>query len=1080
MKFRRKYTVLLAAIVTSLVFLFGLAQADDVDNRIYQLNQKLQAGELPWTAGRTSVSDLSPEERKNLLGGPSEPLELEPTAGESLPSDYSGGASASWDWRNVGGTNWMTPVTDQMCGDCWAHATCGSMEVRLRWQRGGTYGYELPINLSERYAVTCSPHGSCSSWNIPGLLNYIQSDGIPDEDCLPYDPALDCTDRCSNWSHRVYKVTNHGTYTDFSSNGDVMNSCEYSGPIAVWMMVYDDLWDYNGGIYIRTSSVEEGGHFVNIVGWGTSGSTPYWICKNSWGEDWGVNGYFYIRRGTNESRIEEQAYWLTPQNLPNLDDSTPTGWDYPIVPRGDATATAGSCHVSPTLPGNSAGTYWNVNWINEGSVEARDNVTHLSVDDIYTNWFSISYQPAGYETKHINYNSQTIKGGRHTICQNIDLDNRVWEYDESDNTYCRQFVWSPKALYNNVPQARSAPPKKDTLGYSSYNCDGFSFLVQQDHPDDWWSAVGVLPFSSGADYDVRLHDIGTYTGSEGGFGSYLEYSSYSGSVSDFVIVNNNMTSAGTYYAGILNDNEGTGDFRIEEDTSEKIYDGTNGPYSKTTTNVLDIYEYDISTSGDYGFKLDQTSGTCDLGMSLYDDETVTASKSEYMTGGYANSAGDGGDEYMRVTIPDPGFHGLVVWKADSSDYAKSAGYNIKVGPCATPGALANPSPADVATNVSVEADLDWDDCADTEYYEVWLREGFDSWVKQGDTETSAWTLPTLNEATHYDWFVRAWNICGTSISIYWDFITEDNTPPAPNPMTWATEPYETSTSSISMVATTATDPSGPVEYYFFTYGGTPSAWQTSTTYTDSGLSANTQYSYWVRARDNAQNPNYTVWTPQTYEYTDIETPTGITFGAVTITSIQARSTNTPSGLTLGSSGLYISNDTAGTVSGWKQDNNYWTSGSLHPNTEYSFRAIARNGDANNTRWCPTENRYTLANQPAAAAFSHVTQTSIRANWTANGNPAGTQYYCQNTTAGTGSGWTTNTSWNSAGLSPDTTYSFHVRARNADGEVTDWTSLGSEHTLPAGDPCEGNFDGDTDVDGNDLAVFAADFGRTDCP
>jgi hypothetical protein len=29
------------------------------------------------------------------------------------------------------------------------------------------------------------------------------------------------------------------------------------------------------------------------------------------------------------------------------------------------------------------------------------------------------------------------------------------------------------------------------------------------------------------------------------------------------------------------------------------------------------------------------------------------------------------------------------------------------------------------------------------------------------------------------------------------------------------------------------------------------------------------------------------------------------------------------------------------------------------------------------------------------------------------------------------------------------------------------------------PCEGNFDGDTDVDGSDLAVFAADFGRTDC-
>ena len=31
-----------------------------------------------------------------------------------------------------------------------------------------------------------------------------------------------------------------------------------------------------------------------------------------------------------------------------------------------------------------------------------------------------------------------------------------------------------------------------------------------------------------------------------------------------------------------------------------------------------------------------------------------------------------------------------------------------------------------------------------------------------------------------------------------------------------------------------------------------------------------------------------------------------------------------------------------------------------------------------------------------------------------------------------------------------------------------------------DRCEGDFDGDSDVDGSDLAVFAADFGRTDCP
>ncbi|NWH03823.1 C1 family peptidase [Desulfobacter latus] len=1091
MNFRHKSPMLIVLFAVLLVF--GSAWGDQVDERIRQLNLELKAQGESWTAGRTNMSDMSPEQRRALLGGPDEPQIIDTGAVEKTPDGaYIGGAfpASSFDWRNRSGTNWMTPVTNQMCGDCWAHATLGSMEVRLRYQKGGTYGYQLPINLSERYAVTCSPHASCSAWNIPGLLSFIESDGVPDEECLPYNSSLDCSDRCSNWSHRVYKVTNYGTYYGPGSTfrDQVANSVYYYGPIPVWMKVYDDFWDYSGGIYTRTSSVEEGGHFVNIVGWGTSGGVDYWICKNSWGTGWGVNGYFYIRRGTNESRIEEAAYWLTPQNLPNLNDSTPTGWDYPIVPRGNNTATTTNATVTSTLPGNSNATYWNVNWKNEGTVKARDNVTHLSVDDIYTYWFSLSYQPAGYDSRHVNSGPSTVRGGRHTICQNtMDYDNRVWEYDENDNTYCKQFVWSPYSLSDNVPVTRSsAPPKRNTLGYSYYNCDGFSFDVQSTHPTDWWSAVGILPYSSSADYDVRLHDIGTYTGSEGGFGSYLEYSSYGGSASDFVIVNDNQAAHGTYYAGVLNYNEGSGAFRIEEDASEKIFDGTNGPYSKISSNVLDIYEYYASSAGTYRFKLDQTAGTCDLGMTLYDDDTTTASKSDYMSGGYANSNGDGQDEYMDVTIPDAGFHGLAVWKADAGDYNKTTTYKLQAGKCATPGTPSTPSPTDGAVNVPVTADLDWANSSFTLYYDVWFKKSTDaSYTKLGEPETSAWALGTLDQGTTYQWAVRSNNICGSASSyVYWSFTTVDTTPPTPDPMTWSVIPYELDTSEIKMTATTASDPSTPVSYYFdFTSsptggtGGSDSGWTTSTSYTDSGLQANHQYEYTVAAKD-AQG-NMTAYSTSSREYTDIETPAGIVFGTITTTSIQARSSNTPSNLSSGSSGLLVENTTEGTSSGWKQNNNLWTSGSLSPNQKYTFRAMARNGDGNQTPWSGSASCYTQAKAPEAMAFSNITQTSIQANWSANGNPAGTAYYCENLTQGTNSGWITATSWNSTGLDCGKSYTFRVRARNEDAIETTLVSLGSATTLPCADACEGNFDGDNDVDVSDFAVFAADYGRTDC-
>jgi len=84
----------------------------------------------------------------------------------------------------------------------------------------------------------------------------------------------------------------------------------------------------------------------------------------------------------------------------------------------------------------------------------------------------------------------------------------------------------------------------------------------------------------------------------------------------------------------------------------------------------------------------------------------------------------------------------------------------------------------------------------------------------------------------------------------------DTIPPEPDPMTWATEPYTNEKSSITMIATTATDSSG-VEYYFDETSGNPggsdSDWQDSPIYTDDGLQAGTTYTYQVKARDKSTN-----------------------------------------------------------------------------------------------------------------------------------------------------------------------------------------------------------------------------------
>jgi alpha-L-fucosidase len=86
----------------------------------------------------------------------------------------------------------------------------------------------------------------------------------------------------------------------------------------------------------------------------------------------------------------------------------------------------------------------------------------------------------------------------------------------------------------------------------------------------------------------------------------------------------------------------------------------------------------------------------------------------------------------------------------------------------------------------------------------------------------------------------------------------DFTPPSPNPMTWAIKPHANGVGSIAMSASTVGDPSG-VEYYFTCTagGGHNSGWQSTPSYTDTGLTPGVTYTYTVKAYDISPNQNQT-------------------------------------------------------------------------------------------------------------------------------------------------------------------------------------------------------------------------------
>lgn len=324
------------------------------------------------------------------------------------------------------------------------------------------------------------------------------------------------------------------------------------------------------------------------------------------------------------------------------------------------------------------------------------------------------------------------------------------------------------------------------------------------------------------------------------------------------------------------------------------------------------------------------------------------------------------------------------------------------------------------------------------YREVESPTWHTEWIENQSTgAVLSQKIAGLVPGTRYYYYIEAENSVGWDGGYHGTFVTlEEIVPPIPDPAVWVAAPDQIDTTSVTMMADIERDVSGPEEYAFDFVasptggaGGSDSLWQLSPIYLDVGLNANHLYGYRVKARDGKGNE--TAYSPQWYVYTGIETPAGVTFGEIGTDSVQVKSSSALSGLNRGQSGLKLENVTTGHGSGWQQDNAFWTSEGLLPNTRYSFRAQARNGDGDPTPFSPETRIHTLAVVPTAVTFSDITVNQIFAHWSGNGNPAGTQYWCQNTITGADSGWITNTQWLNTDLSPNVQYGHRVKARNGD-------------------------------------------------